>query len=326
MKEKTAEEPGLLIGIDLGGTNVRAGAFTASGTLLAWQEQPIHAAKGPEPGLETIQQLIHQVRSTSALPLMAIGIGSTGPLDRERGSIQNPYTLPGWEDVDIRSPLVDAFHVPVALENDADAAALGEAWMGAGRGLPRLLMVTVGTGIGTGFVVDGKIYRGLNQEHPEGGHILIDPNGPACYCGAHGCWESLASGPAMAKYASQLLQPGSGYLGRFECAQADEIRAEMIFAGDAAGDPFCRQLVEREGNFLGLGIASILMMILPDAVVLGGGVMHAHERLLPLIESVIDRHSVIIPAKKVQIKTAELGQQAGMYGAARAALNLFKES
>jgi predicted NBD/HSP70 family sugar kinase len=121
---------GVLIGIDLGGTNVRAGAITQDGHLLNWQDRPIEAARGPDVGLQTITQLADKVASQAGQPIAALGVGSTGPLDRQRGCIQNPYTLPGWEDVDIVTPLRKHFDVPVALENDADAAALGEAWAG----------------------------------------------------------------------------------------------------------------------------------------------------------------------------------------------------
>ena len=155
-------KPGVLIGIDLGGTNVRAGAVTSDGQLLAWKDAPIEAARGPKSGLQTITRLVDEVISLVNHPVLALGVGSTGPLDRQRGCIQNPYTLPGWEDVDIISPLRGRFGVPVSLENDADAAALGESWAGAGRGVKRMFMVTIGTGVGTSLILDGQIYRGLD--------------------------------------------------------------------------------------------------------------------------------------------------------------------
>ena len=124
-----------------------------------------------------------------------------------RGTINNPYTLPTWEDVPIVDFLVDRFGVPVSLENDADAAALGEYWQGAGRDVQRLCAVTVGTGIGTAYILHGKIVRGNGGWHPEGGHMIIDPSGPQCYCGAKGCWESLASGSAIALFAREQFYP-----------------------------------------------------------------------------------------------------------------------
>jgi glucokinase len=140
------------IGIDLGGTNVRAGVVTLDGQMKKWRDIPIEARLGPEAGLGRIIRLIEQVSEDAGINPVAIGIGATGPVDRLRGVIQNPYTLPTWDDVDITGPLRDHFGIPVVLENDADAAALGEAWIGAGCGQPRMLMITVGTGIGTAFI------------------------------------------------------------------------------------------------------------------------------------------------------------------------------
>ncbi len=310
----------VVIGIDLGGTNVRVGAFLADGSLLYAQDQPILAARGAQFGLAAIFGLLEKVITKVGQPLSAIGVASTGPLDREKGYIQNPYTLPGWENVDIISPLREKYGVPIAFENDADAAALGEYWMGAGKGVQRLVMVTIGTGIGTAMVIKGQIYRGLGGEHPEGGHILIDPQGPACYCGAHGCWESLASGPAIANSARQQTLEHNGYLFTKTQGDVQNITAEMIFAGDLAGDELCHQLVERAATYIGLGLVSLMMLTLPDCIILGGGVMSAFSQMETNIRKIINRHNVIIPASKVSLLAASLGQSAGIYGAAQAAL------
>ena len=164
---------GSFIGVDLGGTNVRVGLFHPQGELVTWVSEEIQAISRTASRLKKTYHLIEYMLQQSNSELFGIGIGSTGPIDRELGCIQNPYTLPGWEDVDIVSPLQNKYKVPVAFENDADAAALGEYWMGAGQSAARMMMVTFGTGIGTGLILDGKIYRGLGGAHPEGGHILI---------------------------------------------------------------------------------------------------------------------------------------------------------
>lgn len=318
-KKSMTQKTGILIGIDLGGTNVRAGAFTSAGALIDAKDTPIEAARGPQAGLETIYGLVADVVNTIPDPILAIGIGSAGPLDRERGCIQNPFTLPGWEDVDIVSPLVEKYGVPVALENDADAAALGEAWIGAGVGAERLVMITVGTGVGFAFILNGRLYRGMAGEHPEGGHVLVDPAGPACYCGAHGCLESLVSGTAMAAYARQVWQQQAGYLTERAADEPEKIDAAMVFAGARAGDALCQQIVDRTARYLGLGLASIIMLALPDRIVLTGGVIRSFDLLEPGIREVMRQHSLMIPADKVEIQLAALGQNAGMVGAARAA-------
>ena len=317
---------GSFIGVDLGGTNVRVGLFHPQGELVAWVSEEIQAIRGPEAGLQKIQLLIEQTLQQSDTRLLGIGIGSTGPIDRERGCIQNPYTLPGWEDVDIVSPLQNKYQVPIAFENDADAAALGEYWMGAGQSAERMMMVTFGTGIGTGLVLDGKIYRGVGGAHPEGGHILIDPGGPECYCGAHGCWESLASGPAIASYAQTIPLIKGSFLHQHTDGDSQKITAALIFAGDQAGDLTCAQIVDRVAQHIGLGLVSLMMITLPDRIVLGGGLMRSYERMESKIREIIKKHDVIIPARDVHLQIAALGQQAGIYGAAKAAMNLFEET
>ncbi len=186
------------IGVDLGGTRVRAAVITDAGELLQLVEASI-AGQGPEAGLSLIQDLIAQLIEAQPKPLAGIGIGATGPIDSARGVINNPYTLQGWTNVPIVERLQRKFGVPARLDNDANAAALGELWHGAGRAAKRLYVVTIGTGVGTAYVVDEALQRGAGDVHPEGGHQLIDPNGPECYCGQRGCWESLIAGPSIAR-------------------------------------------------------------------------------------------------------------------------------
>lgn len=311
-------EQGVLIGIDLGGTNVRAGALTQDGQLLYWQDSPIEAARGPEIGLQTIINLTYKVATQVGLPISALGIGSTGPLDRQRGCIQNPYTLPGWENVDIVNPLHEKFDVPVTLENDADAAALGESWAGSGRGVKRMYMVTIGTGVGTSLILDGHIYRGLNDEHPEGGHIVIDPSGPECYCGARGCWESLVSGPAITRFARESEKVNTSAFLRNIPGGLEKIDTAAVFDGARAGDTFCQEIVDRTAEYIAIGLINLMMLNLPDCIVLTGGVLRSYDLIEERIRSLIARHDVIIPATKIKLQTAKLGQQAGMVGAARA--------
>jgi glucokinase len=309
----------LFIGIDLGGTNVRAGAITADARLINVKEAPIEAHMGPKYGIEKISSLIESVVKETPQAVAAIGIGSTGPLDRERGAIQNPYTLPGWHDVDIVSPLKKRFGVPVALENDADSAALGESWAGGGRYFDRLAMITIGTGIGSGFVFNGEIYRGVSGYHPEGGHIIVDPSGPQCYCGAHGCWESLVSGPAIAKFArtSARLKSSSIFV---DCrGQPDTINATMVFKAASEGDSLAKEIVEQSAVYIGLGLISVIMLYLPDCIVLSGGVIRSYSLLKNKIAQIIAHHDKVVPIDKVHIIRSKLDQSAGLFGAARAA-------
>lgn len=317
-------EDALLIGIDLGGTNVRAGAVNNKGEVLAWADAPIEARRGAQVGLEKITRLVESVsRQVQGYRLAAIGIGSTGPIDRDLGAIQNPYTLPTWENVDIVHPLSERFQVPVELENDADAAALGEAWVGAGRGYPRLAVLTIGTGVGYALIVDGKVYRGINGVHPEGGHMVIDPHGPECYCGARGCLEMLAAGPAIARLAQEKAVGQQTLMWELAGGKLDQIDGRVLVKAARSGDALAGQVVDQLAEYLGLGIVNVLMLCLPDCVLMGGGVMEAFDVFEPGIRKVVNRHNVVIPSTRVKIDKMQLKGQAGVIGAARAAYNLF---
>ena len=316
----------IVIGIDLGGTNVRVGAVTLQGELLTAREAPIEAARGPQLGLTRIMDLIDGVQTECGdAPLLGIGIGCTGPVDREHGMVQNPYTLPTWENVDILRPLTERYRVPATLENDADAAALGEAWMGAGKGVERLAAVTVGTGIGTAFIYRGQIYRGFEGYHGEGGHILLDPNGPECYCGARGCWEMLAAGPAIALQAREVAAAEPTRMLDLAGGELDKITAFHLAQAAREGDPAALRLAERIATYLAWGMVNLITLLMPDCVVLGGGVIESFDVFEPTFRRVLYRHNVMAPIERVRIERARLGSRAGMLGAARAILNLSGE-
>lgn len=306
----------VIVGIDLGGTIVRAGTFDLEGKLLAVRETPIEAARGPEFGLNKIKELIDQVLAGSASQsLIGIGIGCTGPLDPVRGTINNPFTLPTWEDVPIVEWLEKCFHVPVTLENDADAAALGEYWQGAGRDAKRLYAVTVGTGIGTALILEGQIYRGLDGSHPEGGHMVLDPAGPACYCKAHGCWESLCAGPAMERQAREAELTKSHLL---EIAGGDpqKIEARMIFESARMGDEVALHIVEKVSKYFAQGMLNVATLFVPDVIVLSGGVMRSIDLFMSDLQQTMQTCSEMVPAKRIRIIPAQLGYYAGLYGGA----------
>ena len=204
------------------------------------------------------------------------------------------------------------FGVDVALENDADAGALGEAAWGAGCGKPRLIYITVGTGIGGGIIFDGHLYRGVDGSHPELGHQVIDPSGPECSCGFQGCWESLASGPAMAAWAHEQEPANDSYH-----------TAEKICRLALAGDEVARRVVERESYYLGLGIANLINLFAPDRIVLGGSVMRSGKLFLAGIRKQIARGCKFVPHEKTELALASLGKDANLIGAARVWHNRF---
>lgn len=307
----------VVVGIDIGGTKMAAAAVTSEGIILARHAQPTEAGRGFADGLRRMVALIERVLSEAGCAgadLAAVGIGCAGPVDPLRGTIDNPYTLPTWDGVDVVGPLQARFGVPVGLENDADAAALGEYWLGAGQGARILTMVTVGTGIGGGVIVDGRVYRGAGGGHPEIGHLGIDPQGPACYCGMRGCWESLASGPAM---AARLLDRAPG-LDRDTLTGAEVVRRAR------GGDPAAMAVVAEMAAIHARGVVTLLNLYLPDALILGGGVMEAYDLFAPSIQT-LAAADTMAPRGTEAIRPAALGNDAGLLGAARLALNLGPE-
>jgi glucokinase len=311
----------VIIGIDLGGTIVRAGAFDSQGKLLVVHQTPIEAARGPEFGLRKIQGLIEQVLAEcGAKSLMGIGIGSTGPLDPIQGIINNPFTLPTWENVEIVEWMQKAFSVAVTLENDADAAALGEYWQGAGREAQLLYAVTVGTGIGTALITDGQIYRGLEGSHPEGGHMVLDPSGPLCYCKMRGCWESLCAGPAIERQARETDLRDSCLLEMSEGAP-EKISARLVFEAARLGDPIALSIVEKVSEYFAFAILNIAILFAPDVIVLSGGVMRSIDFFLPRIQQTMQGYREMVPAHRIQIVPAQLGYYAGLYGSAYTIFN-----
>jgi glucokinase len=225
--------------------------------------------------------------------------------------VSNHYTLAGWGPIDIREPLRAWFGTEVMVENDANAAALGEWWRGAGRYSKRLATVTVGTGIGVGLLIDGQVQRGADGSHGEAGHQVIDPSGPRCYCGARGCWESLAAGPALARMAAEegFGVPPSG-------ARMTAVVIEAALAGDAGAV----KLVDRVARWIGLGLVNTSAWFTPDAVVVGGGIgTRCFSLMKPTIERVLEESGKLVPTH-VTVRAAELGDSAGVVGAAFAAL------
>ena len=306
----------VIVGIDLGGTTVRAGTFDLHSRLLVVRETLIEAPRGPEFGLRKIQRLVEQVLAESgSKALIGIGIGATGPVDTVRGIINNPFTLPTWENVPILEWMQKAFSVSVTLENDADAAALGEYWQGAGRNAERLYAVTVGTGIGTALVINGQVYRGLDGSHPEGGHMILDPSGPLCYCKQYGCWESLCAGPAIERRAREADLTGSELLD-LTGGDREKIDARMVFDAARMGDRVALGIVERVSKCFTQGVLNIAVLFTPDAIVLSGGVMRNVDFFMPGLQRTMQAYKAMVPANRIHITPAQLGEYAGLYGSA----------
>jgi len=273
--------------------------------VLARGECPTDAQRGLADGLRRITELLRQTTTQADGRLRGIGIGCTGPVHPRLGTIGNVEFLPGWEGASLAGALSQALGVPAAIENDADAAALGEWAWGTGRGTNAFLLVTVGTGIGVGVIINGKLYRGVDGAHPELGHHVIDPSGPGCFCGARGCWESMACGPAMERWAQANHPQGRRLSARELCSLADQ------------GDAYAQEAVQRTARYLGLGIANLVTLFAPQMIALGGGLLQSHHLFLPAIHETVRRNCGLVPHAQVIIVPASLGADAGLAGAAQ---------
>ena len=302
--------------VDIGGTKIAVGMVDESGQVLARVECATAPERGPADGLARITAMLRETAARAGGDPCGVGVGCTGPVDPFTGTVGDVEFLAGWEGADLAGELSRAFGVSAAVENDADAAALGEAAWGAGRGTRRFMCITVGTGIGGGLVVDGQLYRGVDGAHPEIGHHVIDPSGPACACGARGCWESLASGPGLVQWMRENTPAG--------VRAPETLDARAICAAAERGDPLARAAVARVGRYLGLGLANLVTLFVPDVIALGGGLMRSRHLFWDTILETIRTTCGFVPHEKVRLVPTALGPDAGLIGAARVWLHRYR--
>lgn len=303
--------------IDIGGTKIAVGLVDDEGRVILRAQCATDAERGYKEALARVENLLRSLLASSGSELTGIGIGSTGPVDPFTGEIGNVNFFPAWCGANPVKDLERIFGVDAAMENDADAAALAEAAWGAGKDKTRLIYVTVGTGIGAGVIIDGHLYRGVDGAHQELGHHVIDSSGPPCDCGFKGCWESLAAGPAMVSWMKANVP--ADYPNR------DDLTGKRICELAQAGDKWAQQAVEREGHYLGLGLANLVTMFAPDSIVLGGSVMNSAVLFLEEIRRTICRCCRLVPYDKAELAVASLGEDANLIGAARVWHHRFAE-
>ena len=292
--------------VDIGGTKIAVGMVDERGKVLAQTQSPTDAAGGYAKGIKRIAEMLRETSQKAGVKISGIGIGSTGVVYPATGEFGDVDFLPGWKGFCPVGDLEREFGVRAAIENDGDAAALGEAGWGAGKGKSRLIYVTVGTGIGGGIILDGHLYRGARAAHPEIGHHVLDWSGPPCTCGFRGCWEVMATGPAMEAW----FKSNGG-------ANRGALSAKEICEMARQGDEMARKAVEHETLYLGIGIANLIGMFVPEMIVLGGSVMKSADLLLEGIGKVIASGCRFVPAEETQLALASLGENANLIGAAR---------
>jgi len=319
----------LFVGLDVGGTSMKAGVVSDDGQPLTAVSLPTESFKGQAFGLDRMCETIRLAISKAGLrpdQIAAIGVATPGTMDIPAGLILDPPNLQPWQNVPVRQHVGDAFQKPTAFQNDANAAAFGEYWVGAGKDAHSMVLFTLGTGVGGGIIIGDLVVEGEHSHGAELGHMKIEITNPRqCGCGRWGCLEAYASATAVVRRAREALAQARGQsaLQTFDENDAD-LTAKRIFDAAAAGDPLARKIVDETAFYLAVGATNLMHTIDPDMVVFGGGMIAAGESFLEEIRQHVRKLAFPVPAAKTQIRYARLGTDAGFIGAAACARQLLR--
>lgn len=313
-----------ILGVDLGGTSINVGVVPfEGGRVLGMRSMPTESQHGAkfvvDRMIEIIQAAMRDARREADISedgFVGIGLGSPGPLDRKTGTVIETPNL-GWRNFPLRDLVSNAIGLDAELDNDANCATLGEWWQGAGRGVDMLIGVTLGTGIGGGIVLNGRVYHGAADVAGEVGHMTIDSTGRKCKCGNYGCLEAYASGPAIAARAIEGLETGiESMLPSMTKGDLSRLTAETVYEAIIAGDVYAVEVMRDTAKFLGTGIANLINILNPEMVVISGGVTKAGEHLFEPLTKEVRRRAFRHASENCRIVSSELGGMAGVIGAA----------
>jgi glucokinase-like ROK family protein len=315
---------GHVVGIDMGASHLSIIVTDFAAQVIDEVEVPFNIADGPEACLKQANTLLEELLKKNELEinrLSAIGIGVPGPIASEAGTVFAPPIMPGWDGYPIQASLEEKWNLPVSLNNDAELGALGEWAYGAGRGEDFLAYIKVGTGVGSGILLNGQIYRGATGSAGEIGHLTIEENGPLCTCGNAGCLEALAGGRAIALQAREAIRKGQRTL-LSSMGPVEAITARDVASAARRGDLVAQQIISRAGSYLGIAIAGMVNLFNPRMLVVGGGVAQVGDLLLQPIRDTIARRSLQASARTVKINTAVLRRRSSGMGAIVQALSI----
>lgn len=315
-------QPFHFVGVDLGGTTVTAAVVdVTSGQVIGRHQIPTAAKEGHDAVIARMADLIDSVIIDADLSkenIGGIGIGVPGVLDLERGTTLFLPNLHGtWRNVPLKARVESLVRLPTCLLNDVRCFTLGEKTFGAGRDVDTMVCLAVGTGIGGGLVINGQLHLGIGGTAGEVGHQIIDIYGPPCGCGNQGCLEAFASGPAITAMALKAITQGrTTSVAEMVSYDLNRVTPEVVYQAAKAGDPIARDIYERAGFYIGIGVANLIAITSPQMVVIGGGVAQAGDMLFDPIRRTVRERVYVAPVEKVQIVPAQLGTDAGLIGAA----------
>jgi len=313
------KEQKLILAVDLGGTKIASALATAQGEILVRGRRSTPAQAGPDAVIKSLCATIDKTLAAKKLEpsqLLGIGIAAAGIIDSDKGRVISSPNLPGWHEVPLRDAIEQRFGIPVHLGNDATLAALGEWRFGLKNGIANLIYITVSTGIGGGIIAGGKLYTGACGVAGEIGHMTIDVNGPKCNCGNIGCWETLASGRALAREAVKQIAEGAR-TSIIELVNGDisKIDAKVVDQAAKQGDELAKELISRLAYYLGIGLVNLVNIFNPELILVGGGVAKMGDLLLQPAIKIVKERAFSTPAATVEIKPALLGDDSGILGA-----------
>ncbi len=306
----------VVIGVDLGGTNTRTALLSRDGVILDRHRVSTSAAEGWRQVVARLVENIAQHQKNAmgkGLNVSAAGVGAPGVIQIDRGIVVKSPNFPDWNNLPLKEELEKALHIPVFIENDANAAALGEQWLGAGRGINSMILLTLGTGVGGGIILNNQIWQGADGMAGEIGHMTLIPDGRLCRCGNTGCLEMYASARGIVQsYREAVKSPG--------IAATGELSSQQIYKAAMDGEPIARKVMKDMGRMLGIGIANLINIFNPQMIVLGGGVKDAWQLFIDSTQEEVMRRAFKVPAERTKIVPSILGDDAGMIGAAAFAL------
>lgn len=315
-----------VIGIDLGGTNIKYGIIRSDGTHEKIGSIETRGDLGADHVFEKVISIINGLRekSTDGKNIAAVGIGLPALVDSKAGMLLNAPNLkiknsPVAKIVSSRSGL------PVIIDNDANAMLEGEAWLGAAAGLSNVVLLTLGTGVGGAIMIEGRIARGATGVAAEIGHMVIDINGTKCGCGNYGCFEQYASATALVRIAREILGIHCCETGQSTTLDSSNLTAKGIFEASKTGDKVARYATDQFSEYLGIGISNLVNIFNPEAIILSGGVVKAGAPLFSAVKKVLARHTFKEAARAARIIPAKFGDQGGILGAAKLAMNLIND-
>jgi len=312
----------MFIGIDLGGTNIKGGLVTAEGQILEEKNVPTEVQGGVEHVLSRMAGVIrYLVQSAGKIPVRGAGIGFPGQINVKKGIYHQGPNFPGWNNVPVVFELEKRVGIPIVMDNDANLAALGEYAFGGGKGVTDMILVTLGTGVGGGLILNGQLYHGVTDAAGEIGHTSIHMEGPLCGCGRRGCLEAYVGTRGILSRLKSKLDAGAKTPLRNK--PFETMTPKDIGMAGADGDPVAIEVFKETGEILGFGLANLANLINVQKIVVGGGIANAGDLILKPAAEALNREALIIVRQACTLVKAELGNTAGMVGAARAAMLAF---